>query len=308
LFGSYELTCQECTSDAATSDHLTAASAAVACRLCHYELPKRPESDPFYLKNTRPLMYFCASILPLAYLIGLLFTLRTHVKQIYYSDHKKHDSALLAPAHSDHNNGLAEGSSNTEENTETRDNTPLEDKLQDAQHAHVGGGHDSPEWSKMKSVVILLTCTVLFALLAEQLVQNSKSTADALGISDKFMGLTIFAIVPSFTEFLNAVMFAMYGNIALSLEIGSAYAVQVAMIQIPCVVAYSAWNNFIQGIPDTAETAFTLIFPRWDLYTNFFAVFLLSYTYIEGKANYFKGSVLTLTYLLLLISFYYAEP
>lgn len=33
-------------------------------------------------------------------------------------------------------------------------------------------------------------------------------------------------------------------------------------------------------------------------------VFLLSYVYSEGKSNYFKGSVLVLTYLVMVIGFY----
>lgn len=35
----------------------------------------------------------------------------------------------------------------------------------------------------------------------------------------------------------------MNGNIALSMEIGSAYALQVLLLQIPALVFYSAWHN-----------------------------------------------------------------
>lgn len=35
------------------------------------------------------------------------------------------------------------------------------------------------------------------------------------GIDEKFLGLTLFALVPNTTEFMNAMSFAMYGNIAL---------------------------------------------------------------------------------------------
>ena len=35
------------------------------------------------------------------------------------------------------------------------------------------------------------------------------------GIDEKFLGVTLFALVPNTTEFLNAVSFAMNGNIAL---------------------------------------------------------------------------------------------
>jgi Ca2+:H+ antiporter len=41
----------------------------------------------------------------------------------------------------------------------------------------------------------------------------------------------------------NAISFAMNGNIALSMEIGSAYALQVCLLQIPALVLFSAING-----------------------------------------------------------------
>ena len=38
--------------------------------------------------------------------------------------------------------------------------------------------------------------------------------------------------------------------------------------------------------------------------TVILCVFLLSYVYSEGKSNYFKGSILVLTYLVVVIGFY----
>jgi Ca2+:H+ antiporter len=49
-----------------------------------------------------------------------------------------------------------------------------------------------------------------------------------------------------------------------------------------------------------------LVFPRWDVFSVVFPVFLLTYTYIEGKSNYFKGSILILSYLVLMAGFFYA--
>lgn len=48
----------------------------------------------------------------------------------------------------------------------------------------------------------------------------------------------------------------------------------------------------------------SLIFPQWDMISVILCVFLLSYVYSEGKSNYFKGSVLVLTYLVMVIGFY----
>ena len=40
--------------------------------------------------------------------------------------------------------------------------------------------------------------------------------------------------------------------------------------------------------------------------TVILCVFLLSYMYGEGKSNYFKGSILILSYLVVLVGFYFS--
>jgi Ca2+:H+ antiporter len=38
---------------------------------------------------------------------------------------------------------------------------------------------------------------------------------DGSGIQEKFLGITVFALVPNTTEFMNAMSFAINGNISL---------------------------------------------------------------------------------------------
>lgn len=104
------------------------------------------------------------------------------------------------------------------------------------------GGHDAPNWSRQKSAAILLTATLAYAVIAEILVDTVDSVLEGSDIDEKFLGITLFALVPNTTEFLNAISFAMNGNIALSMEIGSAYALQVCLLQIPALVFYSAMH------------------------------------------------------------------
>lgn len=182
----------------------------------------------------------------------------------------------------------------------------LEEVGEQAQPAH--GGHDAPNWSRTKSSVILMGATVLYAIVAEILVDTVDVVLDNYAIDPKFLGITLFALVPNTTEFLNAISFAMNGNIALSMEIGSAYALQVCLLQIPALVLFSAVYP-LQPAGDTDPThwTFTLLFPQWDMVTVILCVFLLSYMYGEGKSNYFKGSVLILTYLVVVVGFYFSS-
>ncbi|KOS22363.1 Low affinity vacuolar monovalent cation/H(+) antiporter [Escovopsis weberi] len=168
------------------------------------------------------------------------------------------------------------------------------------------GGHDAPNWSRMKSAVILLVATILYAVIAEILVDTVDVVLQSFAIDEKFLGLTLFALVPNTTEFLNAISFAMNGNIALSMEIGSAYALQVCLLQIPCLVLYSALYADVPSGSEAGDYTFSLLFPQWDMVTVILCVFLLSYVYSEGKSNYFKGSVLMLTYLVVVMGYYFS--
>jgi len=175
-----------------------------------------------------------------------------------------------------------------------------------AHEAAPSGGHDAPNWSRTKSAVILLTATVAYAIIAEILVDTVDSVLSNVDIDEKFLGITLFALVPNTTEFLNAISFAMNGNIALSMEIGNSYALQVMLLQIPALVLFSGvYGQFIDP-NDYMDHTFTLIFPQWDMVTVILGVFLMGYVVGEGKSNYFKGSSLILTYLVFVVGFWFS--
>ncbi|KAH7138925.1 calcium permease family membrane transporter-like protein [Dendryphion nanum] len=419
IYGSHELSCHQCLKvDPLQRD----------CRRCYYsQIPA--VHDKFFTKAVRPYTWFAAMLLFLSYVIGLLFTLRTHAATIWNSELDEKKPADMSTSHlsnsghfeihntltrqttsnsvaradirnsqlykrivgqtyqsvglgpngevpeqspsrrpdskassqtphvvppkdsdEDHMNsafhveGLSDEASQSlvRQITEiaatttaiaTRDATkaphkaahmaqtpvkkhherPAASRNPTASHpveteetapGHTSGGHDAPNWSRTKSAVILLTATVAYAIIAEILVNKVDAVLEGSNIDEKFLGITLFALVPNTTEFLNAISFAMNGNIALSMEIGSAYALQVLLLQIPAVVLYSAYHSNYVDPQEVLNHTFTLIFPQWDMVTVILCVFLLSYMYGEGKSNYFKGSILILSYLVVIVGFY----
>lgn len=68
--------------------------------------------------------------------------------------------------------------------------------------AQASGGHDAPNWSKTKSSIILLGSTILYAIIAEILVDTVDVVLESVDIDEKFLGITLFALVPNTTEFL----------------------------------------------------------------------------------------------------------
>ncbi|KAF2019619.1 hypothetical protein BU24DRAFT_406265 [Aaosphaeria arxii CBS 175.79] len=418
IYGSHELNCHQCVrhhSEPMERD----------CRRCYFSQSPAIH-DEFFTKAVRPYTWFAALLLFLSYVIGLLFTLRTHAAVIWTSelDEKKpvdmsashisshlstsghlevpntltrnatstsvprgdirasqlykrivnqtyqsvglgpngespdqkrpvsstsgtHTPHLVPPKDGDehhispefHIEGLSDEASQSlvRQITEiaatttalaTRDvtkgthktshgvgkkhaerpaaprNASAAPEVEETAPGHTSGGHDAPNWSRTKSAVILLTATLAYAIIAEILVSTVDSVLEGSNIDEKFLGITLFALVPNTTEFLNAISFAMNGNIALSMEIGSAYALQVLLLQIPAVVFYSAIQGRYIDPVEIANHSFTLIFPQWDMVTVILCVFLLSYMYGEGKSNYFKGSILILSYLVVIVGFY----
>lgn len=73
-------------------------------------------------------------------------------------------------------------------------------ETQEVDGAH--GGHDAPNWGRMKSFVILLSATLLYAIVAEILVKTVDVVLQSVDVEEKFLGITLFALVPNTTEFL----------------------------------------------------------------------------------------------------------
>lgn len=57
--------------------------------------------------------------------------------------------------------------------------------------------------------------SILADHLPEILVDVVDVILEGSGIDEKFLGVTLFALVPNTTEFMNAISFALGGNIAL---------------------------------------------------------------------------------------------
>ena len=77
-----------------------------------------------------------------------------------------------------------------------------EDMAAGAEAADPAGGHDAPNWSRTKSSVILLSATILYAVIAEILVNTVDVVLESYTVDEKFLGFTLFALVPNTTEFL----------------------------------------------------------------------------------------------------------
>uniref|UniRef100_A0A6B2KZL9 Sodium/calcium exchanger membrane region domain-containing protein n=1 Tax=Arcella intermedia TaxID=1963864 RepID=A0A6B2KZL9_9EUKA len=238
LFGFFNQSCKVCTNE--IKDNVT----MFVCTDCAFT--QDIAHDPLYTQSVKKLLYIACGLLPTAYLIGLIFTFKTH-KHIFDEEE---------------------------------------------------GEEGNAEWSILFSVFVMLVSVACFGILAEDLVSLLQFVLEELNLTQAFMGVTVIALTPAATEIANAIKFALTNQISLSVSIGSASSIQVALIQMPSLVLLSS-------IISNDSSNFHLVFPLMSVFAVLLAVLTFNYISAEGNTNYFVGSVLVVMYILLIASFYF---
>ncbi|TRZ11000.1 hypothetical protein HGM15179_016114 [Zosterops borbonicus] len=245
------------------------------CHNCHFDL--MDNNGTLYYSHVQPLVYTVSILLPAAYLIGLFFTLKTHthIYDIHISDcHSECPqvswlflSLLWSVPHI-------------------------------SALSPVPGHHHSAvvHWSRWRALVILLLSTLCMSACADLATEHISPILTNSTISQYFIGVTVLAMVPELPEIVNGIQFALQNNLSLSIEIGNCIAVQVCMLQIPILVLFTIFY----------PTNFTLVFSDLHVYASMFSVVLMNYIFMDGKCDYFQGTVLVMVYFILLAVYFFA--
>ncbi|XP_068587491.1 cation/H+ exchanger protein 1 isoform X4 [Cebidichthys violaceus] len=255
------LVCESCTNLPGNG------SVPFVCKDCHYDTSQAVPQ--LILSHIEPLVYTISVLLPAAYLIGLIFTLKTHshIYDIHISNGQ---------------GGHAHGGQYAHEGTDIYHPT----------------GHHVVHWSRWRALGVLIAATILMACCADLSTQNIEPILTHSYVSQYFIGVTVLAMVPELPEIVNGIQFALQNNISLSLEVGSCIAVQVCMIQIPLLILFNAFY----------DVGFVLVFSDIHLWASIFSVILVNYIFMDGKCDYFQGTALVVVYLILLALYFFAPP
>ncbi|KAM7378247.1 hypothetical protein PAMA_013237 [Pampus argenteus] len=279
------LMCESCTNIPGNT------SAPFVCKDCHYDTS---HSDPhLILSHIEALVYTISVLLPAAYLIGLIFTLKTHshIYDIHISDGQGGHA---------HGQYAQEGTSTYHPTGEvTTGHLGAANSCINASiiaTSHVATGHHVVHWSRWRALAVLIVATVLMACCADLSTENIEPMLTHSSISQYFIGVTVLAMVPELPEIVNGIQFALQNNISLSLEVGSCIAVQVCMIQIPLLILFNAFY----------DVGFVLVFSDIHLWASIFSVILVNYIFMDGKCDYFQGTALVVVYLILLALYFFA--
>jgi Ca2+:H+ antiporter len=156
-------------------------------------------------------------------------------------------------------------------------------------------GSTEPEWSKGKSVIVLLVATVFVAWLSEFLVTSVESARAQLGVTEVFIGVIVVAIIGNAAEHSTAIWMAMRDKMDLSLGIAIGSSLQIALFVAPILV-FTSW---FLGHPMDLE--FTIP----EVAAVIVAVFIVAEISKDGRTNWLEGVQLLSVYLILAILFYF---
>lgn len=292
-YAHYDLDCDTCTlswDNATTERNLT-------CFGCNYHEDADYGSDPIYTELAQPLSWFCAVVMPLAYVVGLVFTLKTHsymYERRYFEKHFRGTPAKTPSTTTSSQHASVELMNRSQPSA-----AEVEKDEEDEEGCDEGAPEEKPQWGKLVSTLVLLCSVAVYTGVADVITEAVTPMLQSVRMSEEFMGLTLIAITPNLSEYLNAVIFALRGDLDLSLEISGQGAVQVALLQVPVLVLVSSLMG--RG----AGAGFTLIFPTMHIIVVVIAIVVRNEMVWDSRANYFMGAAMLAVWLLLVAAFWF---
>ncbi|KAJ8747813.1 hypothetical protein K2173_007001 [Erythroxylum novogranatense] len=153
---------------------------------------------------------------------------------------------------------------------------------------------DAPELTYRESVLWLAILTLWISVLSGYLVDTIKGASHSWNMPMSFISVILLPIVGNAAEHASAIMFATKDKLDIALGVAIGSCTQISMFVIPfCVVV-----GWIMGRP------MDLNFQLFETATLFITVLVVAFMLQDGKANYFKGLMLVLCYLIVAASFF----
>ena len=160
------------------------------------------------------------------------------------------------------------------------------------------GDQGTAHWSARKSVAVLVAATAVTALQAELVSSSLEGTAEGLGLTPFFLGITVLAVVGNAAEYISAVYFARRNRMGLVMSITVGSTIQIALLVAPLLVIVS----YLIGKPMDLVFANPL-----ELRAIAGVAFTVNAIAHDGETTWFEGVLLLAVYALLGIAFFYVR-
>ncbi|KAK9131572.1 hypothetical protein Sjap_012059 [Stephania japonica] len=162
------------------------------------------------------------------------------------------------------------------------------------QKEEVSDDEEIPEITMWEAIGWLSVLTLWVSILSGYLVDAIQGASDSWNMPVSFISVILLPIVGNAAEHASAIMFAMKDKLDITLGVAIGSSTQISMFVIPfCVVV--GW--FMGQEMD-------LNFQLFETATLFITVLVVAFMLQEGTANYFKGVMLILCYLIVAASFF----
>ncbi|MBN1861273.1 MAG: calcium/proton exchanger [Candidatus Thermoplasmatota archaeon] len=161
----------------------------------------------------------------------------------------------------------------------------------------IKASRERPTMSRRLAAFILFLTIVVVTFESEILVGTIEHAAQAIGLSQLFIGLVVIAIITNIAEMSTAVQFSMKNKLDVSIEIGLSGAIQIALFVIPILMLVSEVFHF----------GFSLVFTPFEILAVILAVLIVNYLSADGRCNWLEGAQLISVYLIIAIAFFFLD-
>ena len=145
-------------------------------------------------------------------------------------------------------------------------------------------------------LIILLISTVVVGVISEFLVGAVSASAEALGMTQLFVGVVVVAIIGNAAEHFAAVTLASQNEMDASIGIAVGSSTQIALFVAPVLVLLS----YV-----IAPEPMDLLFSTFELVAVAISVFSISFIAHDGETNWMEGIQLLAIYVILALGFYF---
>lgn len=222
-------------------------------------------------------------ILMIVYVLGLLFTLRTHT-HLFTPPPKERSGAAILSAH-------IQG-----------DPTPTTVDSTDPAASHTAAEGHGAGWSVGKSITMLLVASAGVGIVAELLVGSAEATAHQLGWSPVFVGVILLAIIGNAAEHSTALLLAHNDDMDTAMTIVFQSSLQIALFVAPFLVFAALFLSHVLGLGQAVPL--NLVFTPLEVVAVILTVLTVIILGRDGKTNWFEGALLLALYAILAIAFF----
>lgn len=156
-------------------------------------------------------------------------------------------------------------------------------------------GKEEANWSKTKSIGILLVSTVAVAWMSEILVGSIEPLVARLGWTELFIGVVVVAVVGNAAEHTSAITMAAKNKMDLALQISIGSATQIVMFVAPLLVLISLFF----------KEPMSLVFNTFELIAIVLSVLIANLVVEDGESNWLEGLQLVVAYAIIAVAFFF---